>query len=306
MGKTIFTYLIIGGAAAAVGITGGIIGKRYLNEPIRDYSGFDANNYKIDGDAIIAKIESYNTKESAFNQLPAEDLINYAFETYRRCENSYSFSTGLASASIVSQQIRSCQIKNGNTYFEESVSKSSMVGVGNRMVQEGKDGGVTLYKVGNKNNVIIDSSVSIYNPTPIDMTKEEYATTFGRSLDEMFIYLIHKDTVLSTSSKQKLSNNEGYEIILNLDPDLSTYCYQFQMLNISGLDKMPIFKYVTLTYKLNNNFDLISCHVDECYEATMGVSVTITNSLNFSYFPNTYYKIPELTENFDYLQKGAF
>ena len=61
----------------------------------------------------------------------------YALASYKRIENSYSFGVGLADT-IVAQEVRSCCIKNGNVVFEESLSKSSMVGIAVRNIQKEK------------------------------------------------------------------------------------------------------------------------------------------------------------------------
>ena len=296
--KKQFTYGIIISAALVIGVSGGVIFKRVITPPQEVYDGFNPQALKPDCNKIISEIETYRGSdfENAFN---ANKLINFALEKYRQCENCYWFCYGLADT-FVKQDIRSAQIKNGNKYFEESTSKSSAVAISNRMYQEGKDGAINLYDCGDKGRITIDGdnvNTVFTNTTPTQYTKEEYSNLFGRSLDEMFIYLICEETILEENITK---NGSDFIVTVDLDPKYSTFLYKNQMKNISNLDCLPSFSAVNLTFTLTNALRLKQLHVEEDYVATMKVAAPTHGTVDYYYFPDQFLQIPELNESLAY------
>ena len=291
--KTPVIYISIAAAALGVGITGGIIAKRMSGE-IVDYGDVDANALELDGQSMLDKYESYkgNSVETAFT---APELVVAGLQKYRSCEHSYSVGGGVA-ATIVNQSVRNFQIRNGDDYFEESISKSSMVNFANRMTQHTKEGNITLYK----GSAPTDDTGS-YSGESKEYEPSAYKELLGRTLDEMFIYIISNVT---TKDGKIERDGDKYVITLDLDPDFSTYRYKFQMKNISGLDELPTFSYVKLTFTFDKDMWLEKLHVDESYRAKMGVSVTITNTIDYYYFPNQEMEIPTLDTQLDYSLGG--
>lgn len=297
--KTIVLYAIIGSTALAVGAGGGIIYKRVIMDPEQNIVGFNPDVCKADAEALFKQVDSFSSKADAADKMAPVDLANYASEKYKSYEHSVSYCFGLAKT-IVDQGIANAQIRNGDTYFEESISKSSMVGVGKRMIQEGIDGDVKLYDELSKNDVSIDGTNvhTTFKSTPRTMKVDEYRTAWGRTLPDMFIYCVHQITVTNGSTEKV---DGGYKVTLELDPVMGGYQYRYQMQTISGLDALPIFEYITLTYILDENLDLkhLNCH--EKYKATMmGVSPDIENTLDYDFFPNKEWKIPDINEDIDY------
>ena len=283
---------IILALAAAVGVSAGIVAKRQFGQEEIDYSGFDPESYRGDGQTLLGE---YNKNPSkAFT--PAE-LVNIGLEKYRQCENSYSIGIGKAST-IVTQTIRNAQIKNGDEYFEESISKSSMVSIANRVRQTNSVDEVDLYR-GNA----IDAESASYTDNKEAYTLEKYKEAWGKTLNEMFIYLISNKTTLEGSKVENLSN--GYKkVTLKLDPEISTYYYKIQMKTMSNLDRLPVFDYLTHTYVLDKNMMLVQATVEEKYQASMSVSVSITNNIDYYYHANEYLKIPQLDESVSYSIEG--
>ena len=289
MNKTLLTYILIVGISGIAGTSTGIVGKRLLGQEEIDYSGFNPEDYREDGAALLA---SYNNKPTSYS--PAK-LVSLGLEKYRQCENSYSFGIGLAST-IVSQTVRNYQIKNGDKYFEESISNSNMVTLADRMYQDGKNGDIYLY-LGKSTS----AETGTYPSEGIKYTKADYKAFLGRTLDEMFIYLICDSTTESGSKVTKKSDGD-IEVLLKLNPDIAPYYYKFQMKNISNLDKLPMFSYINLTYTFSSDMYLKTLHVDEKYSASMGVTVQITNSIDYYYYPNELKTIPDpvTSGNLDY------
>lgn len=302
--KTLFIYLIIGGSAIAVGGGTGVIVKRVFTEPEKDYSNFDVSIYDIDGDEYIARFEAYSNKKVAYNSSTPLDIAIYATEKYKRCDNCYSFGTGLAVANAlgikVYQDIRNCQIKNGDNYFEESVSASNMVQVANRYIQNGIDSDVIVQYAEN-GDVVIDASVCNYHKVAEGhFTQEGFIAAYGRLPSEMFNYIIHELTI--TSAEKKEVDNGNYEITLVTNPDLATYKYQSQMSSISSLSSRPTFSSCVLVFTVDSELNLVSLNVSESYVAEKsGFGADTVGNLYYRYFPNQYYEIPDVDTNFDYV-----
>ena len=294
MKKSLVTYILIVGIAAIAGTTTGIIGKNLLGQEKVIYKG-DPDQYQADSKALL---EKYNSNPNG-NYSPS-DLVNIGLEKYRNCENCYSLGIGLADT-VVQQTIRNYQIKNGDQYFEESISKSSMVGVANRAIQDGVDGTIKLYKGS------ATSAITGTYPKPSDKdkkwSKEEYKNYLGKTLDKMFIYILSDDTVLKEGTKTQKLDNGDVQVTLNLHPDIAPYYYKVQMKNISGLDALPSFEYLKHTYTFDKDMNLKECYVDEKYKASMGISVTIRNTINYYYYPNEFKEIPSNDTALDYSLK---
>lgn len=296
--KKVFSYLILIGSAAAFGIGAGFAGKKLFAPAEIDYGDLDLNVLKVDAQAIVQKIDSYNGSQDKTEVFSTSDIINYSLEKFRTCENCCSFTFGVADT-IVKQDVRGCMIKNGDKYFEESVSKSSMVSLGNRMFQDGKDAGIAMYTASKGTVEITDTETSAeYTDSKVEnFEAADYKSKFGKTLDEMFIYLISDNTINgSTVTKE----DNGYTVVLDLDKDLSTINYKNQMKNISDLDKLPSFSNVQLTFKLDKDLKLKKLSIDENYVATMMVDAKTHGIIDIYYFSDEYVKIPEINEKVEY------
>lgn len=300
--KSVVLYAIIGCSALAVGAGGGIIYKRVIMDPKEEIVGFNPDVCKPNLESLSKEVESYPNKKSAFSSMTPVDIANYSLEKYKSYENSVSYSTGVAKT-VVNQEIRTAQIKVGNKYFEETISKSSMVGVGKRMYLENSDSDLKLYAEKSADSVKIDgdSVHTEYKTTPQTYTESQYKTAWGRTLPDMFIYCIHKMTIIEDKCSKEELPDGGYKVVLELDPKMGGYQYRYQMQTISDLDALPVFEFITLTFMLDSNFDLKTQLAHEKYKATlMGISPDIENNIEYNYFPNKQFKIPEINEDIDY------
>ena len=195
--KKLLIYSAVFVGIAALGVTGGIVVKKATSSPETDYSGFNIESVKPNVQSIMNKYNGYkgNTPETFFT---AGELINIAQEKFRTCENCFSLGKGVGNT-VMTQEIRNYQIKNGNKYFEESISKSigSIMGISvalaNRCYQEGET--ITKYSA-KKENVTIEYST--YESESTDFALKDYKDSMGKTLDEMFIYIV-SDNVIKTS-----------------------------------------------------------------------------------------------------------
>ena len=287
--KTIVIYGIIVAAALSAGAAGGIIYKRMSGEEV-DYGDFDANSLELDAAKTLERYEKYKGDSPQDKFTPAE-LITVGLEKYRRCEYSYSVGIGMANT-IVDQTIRNFQIRNGDDFFEESISKSDMVKLADRVTQHGVDGQVVIYR-----GQAVTDEVGSYTDNGKAYEQEDYINYLGKTLNQMFIYTISNITVTDGKTEK---TNDGYMINVDLNPDYATYHYKYQMQNISGLDELPVFNYVKLKFTFDKDMMLKTLNVDEEYRAKMTVKVTIKNTINYKYFPNQKMEIPTLDKPIDY------
>lgn len=296
--KSIVLYSIIGASAIAVGAGAGTVYKRCFVAPSEKIEGFDPNNCKPNAEELFKKVEKAGSVKNAVQQLKPFEIVNYAFEKYKACEYNVSFCTGMAKT-IIDQEVRSAQIKRGTTYFEEQISKSSMVGVGKRMLQEGEKADTKIYNETGSADVYIEgTSVHTNFKSEFETVPyESYKEAWGRNLPDMSIYLIAESTV----EKQEIAETDkGYKVTLELQPQKGAYNYRYQMKTISGLDDYPSFQFLNLTYELTKDLEMRAMTEKSKFHALMGVSVDIENTINYYYFPNEQSEIPEITEDFDY------
>lgn len=292
MKSAFLSYLLIVAITGGAGVTAGYIGKKLLGG-VNEIIVGDPEANQADSKELLKR---YNENPSLVNSFKPVDLVNIACEKYRQEENCYSYGTGVGET-IVSQTIRNYQIKNGNSYFEESISNSSMVHVANRVLQEGDKS--TAKKVDLYKGEAKSATTATYPTTPKSYEPDKYKNMMGKTLDRMFIYILSEQTVIADKCKTE-KTEDGYKVTLQLDNEFATPLYKFQMKNIAGLDGYPSFNNLTHVYTLDNELNLKKYVVDETYSATMGLTVTVHNSIEYTCFPGEYLKIPELNETLNY------
>ena len=289
--KALIQYSIIAVCAIGVGVGGGIALKKKLGPVEVDYSGFDSNSFQADSKALLKEYEANPNKD-----FTAAELVNIGLEKYRQCENSYSIGVGQATT-IVNQSVRNFQIRNGDKYYEEQISRSNMVNLANRVIADAD--GATVYRGKAK-----DTEVPEYNDQPKVLNPDEFKELWGKKLEDIFIYIISNDTVdLDKSSVEK---RDGKVFIsLELDPDIASYNYKLQMKSLSELSALPTFEYLRQTYVFDSDMTILHSTIDEKYVATMsGINATVNNNLDYYYHSNEFIKIPEINEILDYSVEG--
>lgn len=309
MNKTLLAYLLIVGISGTAGAGTGVVLKRTLGPVDEVYPpGFNPDEYKADVDSLY---DEYLTNKSSFiNSAKNPALVNVALEKYRRSDNSWSFGVGNADAGITVQTVRSAQVKRTTLelvddkqvtkveYFEEQIS-DGLIGVAKRSYQHGKDGPIDVY-----DGETTGAETANYNTSPSSMSVSAYKDYLGKSLDEMFIYIISDMTTISSSKKSLGGGN--LEINLSLNVSLATYYYKIQMKAISGLSNLPPFTNVNLTYTLSKDLDLKTLAVDETYTATkegIPVPAKTHNIIKYYYYPDVELDIPDINTDFKYAEK---
>lgn len=297
MNKLLLTYILTIGICGVAGGGTGIVLKRTVG-PIDEHypPGFDPKEFSPKLESIMEKYNKLSDKTiSGVRSFSDSDVINICFEKYRTQEYCWSIGAGNANT-IVTQTIRNAQIKRGSEYFEEQLSYSSVVDLAKRSLQHGVDGDLETFDGG-----CIDPETATYPATPSkSFTKDEYKKYLGKTLDEMFIYIISEKTVLDSS---RVTKGDVTTIKLTLNPNLSTFYYKTQMQNISGLSNLPPFSEVKLEYTVDSNLNLKHLLVDETYTATkegIPVPAKTHNIINYYYYAGEQMDIPSYNENINY------
>ena len=300
MNKLLLTYLLTIGICGVAGGGTGIVLKRTIG-PIDEHypPGFDPKEFSNSPEyieSLMTKYEKLSDKTiNGVRSYSDTDVITIVLEKYRKQEYCWSIATGNANT-IVTQTIRNAQIKSGDEFFEEQLSYSSVVDVANRTLQHGVNGNLELYKGGCINPEVANYSGS----SPRNFSKDAYKDYLGKTLDEMFIYIISDKTVLESSRTVK--GDEG-TIKFSLNPNLSTFYYKTQMKNISGLSNLPPFSEVKLEFTYDTNLNLKKLHVDETFTATkegIPVPATTHNIIDNYYHAGEEMEIPAINENINY------
>ena len=283
----------------SVGAGAGVVYKRCIAEPTENIVGFNPDGCKPNAVELFKAVEKAGSPKAATEKLQPFEIVNYAFEKYKQCEYSVSFCQGLADTAV-KQYIWSAQIKRKSTYFEEQISKSSIVGVAKRMLQDGELENTKVWNETSGDDVIADltDAYASYKTDPVDYTYSGYKEAWGKNLPDMAIYLIATSTV----EKQELvKDGDGYKVTLSLQPTKGAYNYRYQMKTISDLATYPTFSLLDLTYWLDSELNIVKMNEHSKFTATMvGFSAGVENKLNYYYFPNREMEIPNISEKIDY------
>lgn len=296
MKKLLLTYILTIGICAVAGVSTGIILKKTIGPIDETYPpGFDPKEFSPDVDAIWNKYQGLSNKTiDGMSSFSDAEVVNVALEKFRRLDYCYFYSIGDAKT-IVNQTVRNAFIKYEDNYFEDQISYSSMVALAKRSYQNGKDGQVIVH-----DGTPTDSEHARYPETPTKtFEKKEYKEYLGKTLDEMFIYVISDKTTIDSS---RTIRKDDVVIKMNLNPNLSTFYYKTQMLNLSGLSNLPPFEEVKLTYTLSKDLVLKHLSIDETFTATKeGIPVPAkTNNVLEYYYHAEKMEIPKWNELFDF------
>ena len=285
----------------ALGAVAGIVISKFFVAKTVDYSDVDANSLYINMDNVLAKYEACKADGTPYEEgLTSYELVNLAYYNYANMENSRSFTIGTANAAIVEQSIRGCSIREGNKFFEESLSKSNMVGVAARMYQK-EDGSVDLHR-----GEVQNATTATWGNEHYEYTNEEFIGDFGKTPSTPLIYIVSKKTVIKESDKVE-KNSDGYHISMSLNTKKAVINYVKQMKSISNLADYPAFSSLDISFDIDNDLMIKEMHVNESYyalkEANLGADTS--GDVTVYYEVNGGFKIPSLNEAVTYPEKEA-
>ena len=295
---TKITLLSVGALTViGLGVGGGILIHDLYFGPSRDYdnlvvNGMDRGVLMDEYDSISENPNVDYTKEFT----PAE-AANVAYTLFQSNEYFATRGIGVADASIVEQEIFSTQIRAGDSYFEESNSKSAFVNVAFRMYEEGDSTMQYRGVVGE------DLQDGIFASEGTTYSNEDYAEMMGRNVHSVETYVINEDTVIDTDKTADMYGTtsfkkveDGYSLELELDPYTSVVYYVRQMKTISNLAEEPYFYYVHLSFSLDENLELKTMTSYEKYYAKLssGIGSNTTGALTTTFYSDYKAEIPVL------------
>lgn len=275
---------IIGGVAAGIVINKFFIGKR------TDYSKYNADDIKEANDVGLL-MEKYKVDDTDYSLTYTPwEIFNVSFALFSSHEYSSSLTIGNADAGIVQQSIRNATIRNKDRYFEEALSKSSMVAVANRTYLN-EDSSIYLYRGQTES-----ATIAKYEKVHYEFTTEVYSEAFGKIPSRPSIYIVNKKTVIKKECST-IKNENGYQVNLKLNPNTGVLDYVKQMKSISNLNDFPSFYYVNLTLYTDDQLLVKSMSIEEKYFAAMGgVGTDITARLDITYDVDIEKAIPKVDE----------
>ena len=288
--KNFIITLVITVLSIGCGIGAGLyLGQEFIT-PQTDYSSFNEIELEDDNDALYNRYLSTNPN-SYLSTFKSYELVNISLKKLSKEVSFRSTDIGSVVAAGVTQTIYGTSIKENDSYFNESISSSSLVKVAKRFYQV--DDEVTIYNGG-----VISSTIASWDSTSLEeMTTEEFENTWGKTLDRSSIYIVSSKTVLDEGKVENDGTN--YKVTLNLDPIKSVIRYVRQMTMMSDLSRSPDFTSVQITYTLDQNLRLLNCDIYESYEVWK-----FGKHMSNSHLTTTYYyqgsSIPDLNTNCQY------
>ncbi len=279
---SIFGVLLVG-----IGIAGGIILGQEVFVPKVDYAAVDQDGIEDDQKALMKRYQKASPS-SYLKTFQPHELINISLNKLGEHQNIHKVTVGEVLAAGIKQDIRANFVKDGNNYFSESLSQSSLVKVAWRFYQN--DDTVNTYS-GSLSGV---ESAKWKEDSKKDYGLEDYENTWGKTLDRGSIYIISSKTVTDGTAKEV---NGDYEVSVELDVTTSVVRYVKQMTMTSNLPKPPIFHHIQLTYVLDKELNIKTSTADESYDVYMFGKHNSNGHLVDTYTYETDMKIPELTED---------
>lgn len=289
--KSVILYSVAGALTIAVAVAAGVlVGQNTFKEKM-DYSQFDTGEIEVD---YSSKYEDFKktSEDKYFTNFSPIELANIALLKLGDVENFYSTKSGKVLAAGVEQTITAATIKNGNSYFEENISASSIVKAANRFYQEGEE--VDWYK----GKYISQTKGNYPESSKTNYTLEGFEETWGCTKDRGCAYIISEQTVLESSIKD---NNDGTKTIqLEMDPTLSVLRYVKQMKMTGGLSQEPIFHAVHLDITVDTKLVLQEFFSDETYDVHMVIDAKNSNGKISQKFKYEEKEIPNINTDFNY------
>ena len=286
--STIVTTSIVCTVAIASGLILGIYFGKNMSEPKTNYEGFHIDNYEDDNDALYQRFLA----NQAVDAYKPYELVNIAIEKFARNEHTKTVTHGQVDAAIVKQMIYAEDVRDGNEYYTESLSYSSIVKCGVRFYQH--EDSIDEYTA---TKVEKDGSATFSERNKATVSYQEHEDNWGKTLNRPVIFIISSKTVLDCAT---FKTDTGYDITLSLDPTLSVLRYVKQMKSISDLKRYPEFNSVNVTFSLDKDLNLVQMKTVEDYVVYVVGKNESIGTLTVDYYHDVSDKIPSLKENYPY------
>jgi len=306
------------GACVAIGLgtyLGVFLASIFNTSNTYDYSNIDTSKYAVNYDELLKKYDALEQNTTLYESTFSEvEMVNVSLALFARHQNWMCQGYGVGNAIIgpikVAQDIRSTMIRCESDYFEESLSKSSVIQAAARMYQRSGDENTYKYVGSVPNSVEI--AVFDEEASPSKYSPDEYLTYAGRNLTDVpNIYIISEKTLASSSQptlsalalKERIFDtvSKTYTINLELDYRKSVVNYVKQMRATTEMKSDPVFDYIHLEFTMDENLNLIKSKSTERYFAsTPSGSSYVEGELVTYYATDGGYSLPELNSPLAY------
>ncbi len=309
--KPVKRILFYGGSALLAIASG--FGAGYLIHKMTDNPQvieIDAANLKIDEEALMKRY----SEVKSYEELAPWEVANISLIKFAREEHRRFISSGTAVAmGLVSQNIRSSGIRDGDEYFEESLSKSDGgldIQTGWRMYEHG-DLSTDLYP-SKANSIASDATRAEWDEGKKETYAEEddFKAAVGFALSKHlsnyniteYTYVKEGQDAPSGIPTSFEKDGNGYLLELELDVNLACEDYKVQMKHTSDLYGMPAFSFCHLRFLMDESLSLIEMNSHEKYKAAISpvISSEVESDITTTYESDGVFKIPSLHENVPY------
>ena len=144
----------------------------------------------------------------------------------------------------------------------------------------------------------IQPTSAVWNGAKTDYTRDEFKKLAGSLPSSLNPYIISTKTVLNNNVSYEVSTSEEgkklYTFTIQLDPIASVINYVKQVKMTSGLSGYPAFDDITITYTIDEDWNLVTTDILEHYVVFYIAKAPCTGTLKTDYKFNIDVKLPEI------------
>ncbi|MGN0805135.1 MAG: hypothetical protein ACI4MS_07105 [Candidatus Coproplasma sp.] len=213
---------------------------------------------------IVAKFDSQTQYHTESRGITSAAIANQSTNTWRDYKDGVLITTDLTFSSMVKGGTQTCTVfdqkedgtKEGSVYFRTSATPSADT---------------------------VPTTAKWSTDAPTLFTEHSYLYTYGLLPTELFNYLVNEETIVS--SEEIVCESDGtYTLSFVLNPNTSTFYYQFGMKTRGGLSDFPNFKNIEITVNFDKNWQINSCSVDEVSDINKGIVLKSVSKFNVVYY----------------------
>jgi hypothetical protein len=282
------TIVMMSAAIIAAGTLGGIAIADLSGVGIKLAQPTYAGTYALTSDesTALAKYQS-----SGASSLTAPEMALVGMAQFKQHDTSLAIAEGSATASIITQQVRSAFVHNYQEYFLEANSYSSMATPAHRGYKYNVDLSAS-YGVDGTADSGAETATWTYPGTTY--TPSTYAAKYGKDVNDPFIYDINSSTTTGTIT----SASGVYTDTLTVS-ESGWSKYKLQIAAYSG-KTFKGFKSCSVTLTLDSSLQLKKMYVNEVYTVSTGLlwpsTSDVTNKITTYYVSgDSAYTIPRNT-----------
>ncbi len=274
--------IILCSVLGAIVAVGGVLGIWKLSTALSGDKVIDAPDNTV---SVRKELPSGAT----YTQLHSDglDTLGYLAYVLDRQEYYHSVANTVSTALIATQYTNSFKdykdgimLSSDFTYgFTGAGTQSCFVPDGNA---NGEGAGVYMRTSSGSVNGSTTGTGANWNDDVVYYDKDTYLYKYGQYSTEMTVYILNEETVLSWDDV--VENGDGtYSQTFYLDAEKAAYYYQYAMQTRGGLDTLPEFESITLTFTFDDNYRVLRIDATEVSEITYIFSMSSTSQTTTTY-----------------------